>query len=89
VPSEAGSHVKVHGLVPVAGIHVTPPSVDTATPATTPPLVSEAVPWMTTVLLIGIVAPVSGDVIMDEGTWVEDCAPAGYEIQARTTAARR
>src|SRR5580658_686888 len=44
VPCEVGSHVKVHGLVPVAGIHVTPPSVDTATPATTPPLVSEDVP---------------------------------------------
>ena len=35
-------------MVPVAGCHVVPPSVDTSTPATTPPPVSEAVPEIVT-----------------------------------------
>src|SRR5881275_1113612 len=54
-------------LVPVAGCHVSPPSVETSTPATTPPPVSAAVPvtvtdWVGSSCVDGV-----GDVIVEVG----------------------
>ena len=57
----------VHEVVPVAGCHVVPPSVDTSTPATTPPPVSLAVPVTVTTVPSGVVDPAVGEVIVDVG----------------------
>jgi hypothetical protein len=51
----------------VTGCHVDPPSVDTSTPATTPPPESVAVPLMVTVAPFAIAAPATGDVMVDVG----------------------
>src|SRR4051794_11753549 len=37
VPVDRGTHVYVHEVVPEAGCQLLPPSVETSTPATTPP----------------------------------------------------
>src|SRR5690349_9432694 len=47
VGAPCARHVYDHDVVPVAGCQVLPPSVDTSTPATTPPL-SVAVPLTVT-----------------------------------------
>ena len=44
-----------------------PPSVETSTPATTPPLVSVAVPVIVTALPSAIEAPDAGEVIVELG----------------------
>src|SRR6266566_8853030 len=64
------THVKVQFVVPVAGSQVLPPSVDTSTPATTPPPASPAVPVIVTVVPSEMLAPAAGDVIVDVGAVV-------------------
>src|SRR5215475_7507010 len=51
----------------VAGCQVVPPSVDTSTPATTPPPASLAVPLTVIAEPFGTVAPCAGDVIAEVG----------------------
>src|SRR5262249_2898893 len=51
----------VHELVPLAGVQVEPPSVETSTAATTPPPSSEAVPEIVTVLPSDRFAPAAGE----------------------------
>src|SRR5689334_16299685 len=51
----------------VTGCHVVPPSVETSTPATTPPPASVAVPLMVTFDPSERLAPWAGDVIVDVG----------------------
>src|SRR5207244_4015768 len=54
-------------VVPFAGCQVVPPSVETSTPATTPPPESLAVPWMVTVEASARLAPGAGEVMFDVG----------------------
>ena len=54
-------------VVPVAGCHVFPLSVETSTPATTPPPESDAVPVIVTGVPLVSVVPVVGAVILDVG----------------------
>ena len=54
----------------VTGCHVEPPSVETSTPATTPPPESVAVPLIVTVLPFAIVAPEDGEVMAEVGAVV-------------------
>ena len=56
-------------VVPVAGCHVDPPSVETSTPATRPPM-SDAVPVAVTEVPLAIAAPAAGDVIVVVGAVV-------------------
>src|SRR5215813_11226715 len=56
VPVVVGVQLKLHEIVPVTGCHVVPPSTDSSTPPTTPP-VSEAVPLMVTGTLTASVVP--------------------------------
>src|SRR5271169_3859385 len=58
--------VKVQLPSPVAGCQVAPLSVDTSTPATTPPT-SVAVPWIVTLVPVGTAAPATGEVMMETG----------------------
>jgi hypothetical protein len=58
------------GVIVVTGCQVEPPSVDTSTPATTPPPESVAVPVIVTVLPLANVAPPDGDVIAEVGAAV-------------------
>ena len=51
----------------VTGCQVEPPSVETSTPATTPPPLSVAVPLIVTVLPFANVAPADGEVIVEVG----------------------
>src|ERR1700712_4634272 len=61
-------HVYVQLEVPeVAGCHVLPPSVETSTPAMTPPPPSVAVPVIMTLVPSVRLAPAAGDVIVDVG----------------------
>src|SRR5690348_4656241 len=53
-------------VVPVAGCHVVPPSVDTSTPATTPP-VSAAVPLTVILVPSATFVPAAGEVMLDVG----------------------
>jgi hypothetical protein len=54
-------------VVRVAACHVEPPSVETSTPATTPPPVSVAVPVIVTALPSASLAPDAGEVIVEVG----------------------
>src|SRR5215468_2172134 len=63
----AGVQLKLHTVVPVAALKVTPPSTDTSTRATVPPPISLAVPVMLTVVPVDTVAPSAGDVIVEVG----------------------
>src|SRR5215471_14964099 len=54
----------------VAGCRVVPPSVETSTPATTPPPVSAADPLTVTAAPSDSVAPEDGDVIVEVGAVV-------------------
>ena len=56
--------------MPFAGCQVLPPSVDTSTPATTPPPASAAVPEIVTWLPSCSVAPVVGELITEVGAVV-------------------
>src|SRR5665647_3046009 len=60
----------VQPVVPVAGCQVVPPSVDTSTPATTPPPVSEAVPDIVIRPPSPTLAFAVGEVTVDEGAVV-------------------
>ena len=61
----------------VTGCQVVPPSVETSTPATTPPPASVAVPLMVTAEPSDKVAPDDGDVIVEVGGVVSvDAWPA-------------
>src|SRR5450755_4697730 len=51
----------------LAGCQVVPPSVETSTPATTPPPASAAVPVMVTLLPSAMVAPAAGELIVELG----------------------
>ncbi|TMC02373.1 MAG: hypothetical protein E6J41_30315 [Chloroflexi bacterium] len=63
--------------MPVAGCHVAPLSVDTSTPATTPPPASVAVPVMVTVVPLVSVAPDAGEVMVEVGAvWSVDAVAA-------------
>jgi len=66
-PGVAGVQLKLHEVVPVAALKVTPPSTETSTRATDPPPVSLAVPVMLTVTLVNTVAPDAGEVIAEVG----------------------
>src|SRR4051794_34086728 len=59
-------HEYVQIVVPVAGCHVLPPSVETSTPATTPPA-SLAVPVIVVVAPSWRLAPFAGDVMVAVG----------------------
>src|SRR5438270_10884207 len=65
-PSMPGTHVYVQLDVPVARRHVVPPSTDTSTPPTAPPL-SAAVPEMVTMVPAAIWAPCAGEAIVEIG----------------------
>lgn len=65
-PGALGVQLKLHEVVPVAALKVAPPSTDTSTRATVPP-VSLAVPVMLTVTLVNTVAPDAGEVIAEVG----------------------
>ena len=68
------------GDIVVTGCQVEPPSVDTSTPATTPPPESVAVPLTVTVLPLVKVAPADGEVIVEVGGEVlvrRACQPPG------------
>ena len=54
----------------VAGCQVVPPSVETSTPATTPPPASVAVPLMVTAEPSDTVAPCDGELMDDVGAVV-------------------
>src|SRR5262249_264045 len=69
-PGVVGVHVKLHAVVPVAGLKPAPPSTDTSTRATVPPPASLAVPVMLTVVPITTVAPAVGNVIVEIGRTV-------------------
>src|ERR1700704_703385 len=69
-------HVYDHEVVPVAGCQVAPPSVETSTPATTPP-VSVAVPVIVTLEPSETPAPADGLVIVASGAALSvDCVTA-------------
>jgi hypothetical protein len=55
------------GDIVVAGCQVEPPSVDTSTPATTPPPESVAAPLIVTVLPFVNVAPGDGEEMVEAG----------------------
>jgi hypothetical protein len=65
-PGVVGVNAKLHAVVPVAALKVAPPSTDTSTRATDPP-VSLAVPVMLTVTPVNTVAPDVGEVIAEVG----------------------
>src|SRR5215831_6330619 len=67
LPVGPGVQLYDQDVVPVAGCHVAPLSVETSTPATTPPPVSDAVPVIVTAVPLVSVAPPVGAVILDEG----------------------
>ena len=75
VPLEEGVHVKLQLVVPVATCHVTPPSTETSTPATTPPA-SEAVPAIVIAVPLLTVAPSAGELIVVTGAWLSEEAVA-------------
>src|SRR6185503_10117280 len=54
-------------VVPAAGVHVAPPSVETSTPVTSPPPESAAVPLMVIGVPATIDEPLAGAVIVDPG----------------------
>src|ERR1700730_13182383 len=60
-------HEYVQLVVPFAGCQVVPPSVDTSTPATTPPPASPAVPLMVTAAPSVRLAPEAGELICELG----------------------
>src|SRR5262245_63219952 len=60
-PAMLAVHEKVQVPRPAAGCQVVPPSVETSTPPTRPP-VSDAVPLIVTTVFCGIEAPGAGDV---------------------------
>src|SRR5262249_60855430 len=66
-PGVLGAQLKLHEVVPVAALKVTPSSTETSTRATDPPPVSLAVPVMLTVTLVNTVAPDAGEVIAEVG----------------------
>src|SRR5262245_49190698 len=66
-PSVVGVHVKLHSVVPVAALHVAPPSTDTSTRTTVPPPASLAAPMIVTDWLVNTAAPDFGDVIVEVG----------------------
>ncbi len=80
VPVVTGVKLKLQLLVPDAGCHVAPPSTDTSTPATTPP-VSLAVP--VTLTVPGTVAPGNGVLMTVTGAVVSVEAEAGTMPAAR------
>src|SRR5215211_4027391 len=63
--------------VPLAGCQVAPPSVETSTPATTPPPASVAVPEMVTLAPSVRLAPALGELIVELGAAVSVEAVAG------------
>ncbi|HEX5084442.1 MAG TPA: hypothetical protein VFY40_20550, partial [Blastocatellia bacterium] len=65
-PGVAGVQLKLHEVVPEAALKVAPPSTETSTRATDPP-VSLAVPVMVVVALVTTVAPGAGEVIAEVG----------------------
>ena len=67
VPALLGVQVYVHELVPVARCQVAPLSVETSTPATTPPPVSVAVPDTVTALPTLVLEPFAGAVMLAVG----------------------
>src|SRR5208337_1035516 len=78
--------VKVQLASPVAGCQVAPLSVDTSMPATTPPT-SVAVPWIVTLVPVGMAAPATGEVMTETGGVVSveavalvrpDCSVTGW-----------
>src|SRR5215471_5768192 len=70
-PGVCGVQAYVQFAFPVAGAHVVPPSTDTSTPPTLPPLdsppASTAVPLIVTVTPAGVVPPLNGNPIDDVG----------------------
>ena len=67
-------------MVPVAGCHVVPPSVETSTPATIPPPVSAAVPLIVTLAPSPTLAPGAGELIVE----VRDDGVGGARTDERT-----
>src|SRR5947207_5646636 len=63
VPLAGVLHENVQLVVPFAAAHVAPPSVETSTPATTPPT-SDAVPDTVTVAFAATFAPFDGEAIV-------------------------
>src|SRR5215470_19852646 len=63
-------------VIVVAGCQVVPPSVETSTPATTPPPASAADPLIVTAAPSDSVAPEDGDVIVEVGAVVSADAVA-------------
>src|SRR6185503_4408117 len=70
-PGAPGVQSKVHDAVPCAAFQVVPPSTDTSTPATTPPL-SDAVPVMVMRSPLPTVPPLAGEVTTDVGANTSD-----------------
>src|SRR3954471_14863961 len=66
-PDPETVHANDQVVVPDAARHVVPPSVDTSTPETIPPPVSEEVPLIVMVDPAATVAPLIGEVIVDVG----------------------
>src|SRR5215831_708440 len=67
LPVGPGVQLYDQDVVPVAGCHVAPLSVETSTPATTPPPASDAVPVIVTAVPLVSVVPALGDVIVEVG----------------------
>src|SRR5215471_8370112 len=74
-PKPAGVQEKLQFAWPVAGCHVVPPSTETSTPATTPP-VSAAVPVIVKAVPGGTFEPAGGAVIVELGAVVSADAVA-------------
>ena len=94
----AAVQLNVQLVVPVAGFHVAPPSVETSTPTTMPPPVSMAVPVIVTGVPAANDAPFAGDVIADVGASASveavaatrpDCSVAGLHAHVGEQVDRR
>ena len=71
------------GDIVVTGCQVLPLSVDTSTPATTPPPLSVAVPETVTVLPLAMVELAAGEVILDVGGVLSVAAVAATKPDSR------
>src|SRR5437764_3357282 len=77
VGTRFGTQLYDQELVPVAGCQVEPPSVETSTPATTPPPLSFAVPEIVILVPSARDALSVGDAMVEVGAVVSvDCVPA-------------
>jgi hypothetical protein len=77
LPVGPGVQLYDHDDVPVAGCQVAPLSVETSTPATTPPPASDAVPVTCTAVPLVCVDPPLGELTVDVGgVWSVDAVAA-------------